>query len=257
MKRRCVRNWVVAFVLFLGIGVLTACVQSPARFGMVKDRSTGLQYGSVIDRTFITDPSFFKNNRLKIRMRNTSGDSAFDLRRFTNDLESAFAANGYEPTRENDFGLLVDVNVKYSGQVQRNLAKEYALLGAAGGGIAGAAKSGDTLGALGGTLAGASFGAVAGSFVTEDTYIIVAHVTVGIIKESRKSASKKIIFSRSFKPHEDEEGRLIKEEERTARRFKKTLSTDVSVFAGGTNVAQSRIADEVRRRLIRIVGDII
>lgn len=78
-----------------------------------------------------------------------------------------------------------------------------------------------------------------------------------MVRQPRKESSKTIIFSRSPNPAEDEEERLYKEEERGVASIRKCSMADVAVYAGGTNVPQSRIAGEVRQRLIRIVGDFI
>ena len=224
------------------------------RPGMVIDPKTGLMFGSRIERTFVTDASFYVNRKIKVRTRNTSGDTAFGLRQFTDQLRAAYAASGYEPTAKDDFGLLIDVNVRYSGQIQTNLATEFAFLGVVGGGLAGASISGNNIGTAAGAAAGATLGAVLGSFITNDTYIIIADVTFGVIKKSKKS-KKKITFSRSQKlkniDDPDEEEKVIK------TGFKRAHSTSVAVFAGGRNVTQSKIAGEVRQRIIRIVGDFI
>jgi len=234
--------------------LLSSCVgQQTTRMGMVKDPKTGLMFGSVVGRNIVTDASFYNNNKIKVRTRNTSGDRAFGLREFTDELRKTYANNGYQPTAENDFGLLVDVNVMYSGQIQRNMSSQYALLGAAGGGIAGY-RSQANAGTVIGTVAGATLGSILGSFVTDDTYIIVADVTFGIIKKYNKS-SKTVTFSRSPKlsniDDTDDNEKII------ARGFKKTYHTQVAVYAGGRNVSQAEIANEVRRRIIRIVGDFI
>ena len=211
-------------------------------------------FGSVIEKTLVTDSSFYTNKKIKVRTRNTSGDVAFGLKQFADKLRAAYAANGYEPTTKDDFGLLIDVNVKYSGQIQTNMATEYGFLGGVGGGLTGAAKSGDNFGIAAGAAAGATVGAVLGSFITEDTYIIIARVTFGILKEYKRS-KKKITFSRSQKlkniddPDEDE--KVYK------RVFKKGYSTNIAVFAGGDNTPQSKIAEQVRQRIIRIVSDFI
>lgn len=245
---------IAAFVVSI---FAVGCVgKPPVRLGMVENRETGLQFGSVVDGTLLTDASFYRNKKIKLRTRNTSGDVAFDLDNLEGQLTRAYAAKGYEPTADDDFGLMLDVNVKYSGQIQESLALDYGLLGAAGGGIAGAAHGGGVATAAG-VLTGATFGSIVGSYVTDDTYIIIARVTFAQVKEPRKKASKTITFSRSFKPDEDEEDRIRKEERRSARSFKKAHPVDVAVFAGGRNAPQAKIAEEVRQRLIRIVGDII
>ncbi len=84
----------------------------------------------------------------------------------------------------------------HSGQVQSNLAGEFGFLGAAAGGIVGANSGGPatTIGVIG----GATLGSIIGSFVTDDTYIFVAKVTVGIIKGTPKRNEKSITFSRSI-----------------------------------------------------------
>lgn len=244
------------FVCVFALTVMLAgCIgQSTTRMGMVKDPKTGLMFGSVIEKSLVTDASLYTNKKIKVRTRNTSGDVAFGLREFTDRLRAAYAANGYEPTTKDDFGLLIDVNVKYSGQIQTNMATEFGFLGAVGGGLAGASQTSDTIGTAAGAAAGATVGAVLGSFITEDTYIIIARVTFGVLKEYRRS-KKKITFSRSEKlkniddPDEDE--KVYK------RAFKKGYSTDIAVFAGGRNVTQAEIASQVRQRIVRIVSDFI
>jgi hypothetical protein len=233
---------------------MVSCVNPPARMGMVKNPQTGLQYGSVVERNLVTDSSFYANKKIKIRIRNTSGDVAFDLGDFSRQLRAAYVANGYTPTQGDDFGLLIDVNVMYSGQMQTNLAKEFTFLGAAGGGLSGAAISNsDAIGTTGGVFAGAVFGNILGSYITDDTYVIVSRVTFAEIKDKAKS-SKSISFSRSPKHRYEEEDR---ESQKSTRGFKNTYSTGVSVFAGGRNVPQSHIAGEVKSRIIRIVSNII
>ena len=246
------------FGLIVAMFVVQGCgniVNPLARGGMVKDPATGLQFESVVekDTNIVTDASFYANKKIKVRTRNTSGDTAFDLRQFKDRLRSAYASNGYEPSNAGDFGLLIDVNVMYSGQIQRNLSNEFGFLGAAGGGVAGAAIGGDAIGAAGGVLAGAVFGSIVGSYVTDDTYIIVLEVTFGVIKEI-KGSKKTITFSRSPKYNYEKEDEEIN---RNKRGFKKTYKSKIAVFAGGRNVPQSRIAEEVRQRIIRIVSDII
>ncbi len=229
-------------------------VNPPSRMGMVKDPETGLQIGSVVEKNLVTDASFYKNRKLKVRTRNTSGDPVFDLARFTSRLKSAYAVAGYKPTSGDEFGLLVDVNVIYSGQVQKNMAGEFGFLGASAGGLAGVARGGDIAPAAG-TIAGATLGSIVGSFVTDDTYIIVAKVTFGIIKGAPKRDGKSITFSRSISGHPEDAEEI--EERRKARGFRQTHSTGISVFAGGRNVHQSDIAGMVRQRFVRIIRDII
>ena len=166
-------------------------------------------------------------------------------------MEESYRAKGYIPTSEDDFGLLIDVNVTYSGHIQTNLANDYAFLGAAAGGIAGF-RSGTDAGTVIGTIAGATLGSILGSFVTDDTYIIIARVTFGIVKKGSKRPKRRITFDRSPRLRDADD-----DDEARGRGFRRTISTRVAVFAGGRNTAQSHIAAEVRRRFARIVSDVI
>lgn len=232
--------------------MMTACAPT-TRYGMVKNPKTGLMFGSIVGKPLVTDATFYNNRKIKIRIRNTSGDVAFGLRQFTNEIQAAYASNGYEPTNDADFGLLLDLNVKYSGQIQTNLVKEFAFLGGTAGGIKGGITHG-TIGAVAGVAAGVTLGAILGSYVTDDTYIIIVDVTFGVIKKSKKS-KKRITFSRSEKlkniDDPDEEEKVMN------RGFKKTYRTFITVFAGGRNAPQGEIAGEVRQRIVRIVSEII
>jgi len=238
-------------IAFIAAGLSACSYPSSTRMGMVTDEETGLMFGSAIEKNLITDASFYRNRKIKVRTRNTSGDEVFNLGRFSDDLNTAYATKGYEPTSAEDFGLLMDVNVMYSGQVQTNRASSYRLIGA----LLGATYGGETdRGLLTGTVTGAALGNIAGHFDTQDTYMVVAQVTFGVLKPY-KETRKRITFSRSAKlktiddPNEDE--KIIN------RGFKKTVSTQIAVYAGGRNLAQSEIAEEVRKRAVRIVADFI
>jgi len=231
---------------------LTSCI-TPAkpRLGMVRDESSGLMYGSAIENNLVTDASFYKNRKIKVRTRNTSGDPAFDLARFTGDLNAAYAAKGYEPTSQEDFGLIMDVNVMYSGQVQTNRASSYRLIGA----LMGATYGGETQrGLLTGTVSGAAIGNIMGQFDTQDTYMVIAQVTFAVLKPYTQT-KKRITFSRGDKLKNIDDPN--EEEKVITRSLKKTYNTQIAVYAGGRNLAQSKIVDEVRKRAVRIVADYI
>lgn len=236
-------------VVVLAFCSAAACAPLP-RNGMVVDPETGLQFGSVIEKNILLDASQFENKKVKIRIRNTSGDPAFDLDRFYGDLASAYGGKGYLVTDTNDYGMLIDVNVTYSGQVSRNLSGEFGFLGAAAGGLTGAGVArNQTLGASAGVVAGATLGSIIGSYVTDDTYIVIAYVSLGVVEPERGKQSSTIVFSSS---------QDTKKEEKTGfRPFRQRINTGISVYAGGRNVPQSGIASQVRQRFKRILSDVI
>ena len=235
------------FINLFALLVLTGCA-SPNRLGMISDPDTGLQYGSVIEKSFFIDSSQFENNKMKISARNVSGDAHYNIRSFVNSLENSFIEKGYNIGRRENFGIKYDVIIEYSGHIQSNMSAQYGFLGGAAGGIAGyrsEAKAGEAIG----ILAGATIGAIAGSYVTDDTYIIIARVTIGII-DRVNNHKKTVTFSSSPKLQEEDENSGT-----TA--FEKVMTTRVAVFAGGRNVKQADIVQGVKSRLQNIISDII
>lgn len=219
--------------------------------GMVIDEDTGLMYGSAIQHNMVTDATLYVNRKIKVRTRNTSGDEVFSLQTFADGLQSAYADKGYVPTSTDDFGLLMDVNVMYSGQVQTNQSASYSMIGA----LMGSTYGGQTdRGLITGTVSGAALGNIIGHYATQDTYMIIAQVTFAVLKPSTQSR-RRITFSRSTKLKDIDDPN---EEKKVMRRkFKNTFTTQIAVYAGGRNLKQSQIAEEVRKRAVRIVADFL
>ena len=217
---------------------------------MVKDKQTGVQIGSVIERSFFIDPSQFKNKRVKITTRNVSGDGAYKLSGLESSIEKAFIDKGYLPVKDDTFGVKVDINVMYSGHMQTNMAERFGFLGAATGGIAGYrsdAKAGTAIG----LLAGATLGSIIGSYISDDTYIIVSEVSIGISDAPDEERDAKVI---RFDSSQD----LQKEKIRSNfKPFREIVSSKVAVFAGGRNMQQDQVTSQVKNRLIEIVKDVI
>jgi hypothetical protein len=230
--------------------VFTNCAPQ-SRMGMVVDPETGLQMGSVTSKNIVADSGQFENRKVKLNIRNTSGEAVFNLYNFRNNLEQSLSMKGYQPTKDDDFGVLIDVNVRYSGQATQDRAKEFGLLGAAGGGLAGYDRRRDFVGTGAGILVGATIGAVVGSFVRDETYLIIADVAVGIIDPRRGSTSKTIIMDSSPLMKDEQEIRT------GIRPFNQRLETQIAVYAGGRNASQNTIAEAVRQRFLRILLDII
>lgn len=236
--------------LFAIIGVtVSACQQTGNRLNMVADPASGLRYGSVIEKSIFVDPEQFEDDRIKVTIRNTSGDTALDVHDLKSGLERAYGSKGYDPV-DRDFGLKLDLNVVYSGHIQRDMSTKYGFLGAAAGGIAGY-RSSTRAGTAIGVLAGATLGSIIGATQTVDTYIVVAEVALGVRDGGGGKAgnSKTVVFGSSPKKQETRK--------RAFKPFRGVIRTKVAVYGGGRNVTQAQIIGEVRRRLIRIVGDVI
>lgn len=226
---------------------LLGCAQ-PNRLGMIRDPSTGIQYGSIIERSFFIDSSQFENNQIKISARNVSGDYDYNIRHFITQLKAAFVEKGYSFGNPKEFGVKFDVIVEYSGHIQKNMATQYGFLGGLAGGVTGyrsKARAGEAIG----VLTGATLGAIAGSYITDDTYVIIIKVTVGIMNRV-KNSKKSITFSSS--PELQDETEVL-----GVNFFRDMKTTKIAVFAGGRNVSQTEVIQGVKDRLLSIVSDII
>ena len=234
----------------VGILLLASCAQQ-SRYGMVVDPNTGLMIGSNVSRNMFLDSSQLGNKTIKVTVRNTSGDPNFDLYGFTEQLKRSYASKGFVPTDSDDFGMRLDVNVVANSQIQQSLASQYGLLGASAGGIGGQLIDGDGTGAGVGIVAGAALGSILGSYETDDTYIVVAQVRIGLTDRRVSRSEKTITFSRSGATEEE------RESDKVFAPFRYQSTNRVAVYAGGRNTPQSSIVSPVRQRMVRILGDII
>ncbi len=235
------------FVLIWLSIFLLSCAQSN-RMGMITDHNDGYQYGSSVEKNLLVDSSQFANSKLKLTLRNISGDLSYDLDGVRQSLENNFRSKGYQITNGPGFGIRYDVNILYSGHVQRNLAGEYAFLGGTAGGLIGHGGGYDN-GALVGVIAGAALGAIAGSYSTDDTYIVIVEVSIAITDAYRGKKKKTITFDSS--PYKDEV------RDSGVKSYQQTLRSKIAVYAGGRNASQQAISSGVRKRIVRIVSDII
>lgn len=243
---RLTKCWIVLCVAVF----LAGCADS-SRMGMVRDAKTGLQFGSQIEHNIFIDPSQFRNKAIKITTRNVSGDQAYQLSSFNKDLYNAFSSKGYVPTTSDSFGIKLDINVLYSGQIQQNMASQFAFLGGAAGGISGY-RSDTRAGTATGVLVGATLGSILGSYVTDDTYVIVAEVSFGVTDSIGDAQTDKKTITFGSSPQLQEENIPT-----NYKPFREVLRTKIAVFAGGRNVSQQQIAEQVKQRLISIVSDSI
>jgi hypothetical protein len=236
-------------LLILGfVGIIFFGCASQQRYGMTEDPDSGLQYGSIVERNLVIDAAQLENRRMKVSIRNTSGDSAYDLSGLQEVLERSYIGKGYELSRGDDFGIRIDINILYSGRVRRDLMVEFAFLGASAGGIVGY-RSDTKAGTAIGILSGATLGGIIGSYVTDNTYIVIGEISIGITRPGSGETETSVVFSSSRKEERQERTGI--------KRFDETMRSKLAVFAGGRNVSQAQIAAGVRERIKRILCDII
>lgn len=236
-------------MLLASVFLLASCAET-TRLGMTRDNQTGIQIGSAIEHSFFTDAGQFKNRQIKVTTRNVSGEAAYRLRGLEGLLEQAFREKGFTPVKDEGFGIKLDVNVIYSGHAQQNMAQQFGFLGGAAGGITGY-RSDTRASTATGLLAGATIGAIIGSYITDDTYIVIAEVSIGVSDSPDSSSDKKVIrFDSSPQLQEEKSSGNFKA-------FRQINKTRVAVYAGGRNMSQDQVAEQVKLRLIDIVRDVI
>lgn len=237
-----------AFVAGTGALALAGCQANPSpQLGLVRDPQTGLAFGSVVEKHIVFDANQVRDRRLRVFVRNTSGDPAFDLGGYASLIKAGYASRGFQPVETDTYGLRVDVNVVRSSQISENYMLEFGFLGAAAGGIAGR-RSNLSQGTAIGILSGATLGAILGSHVANDTFIVIAAFSLSVYDSRTGVSERGITFEGS--------PRLV-ERDADFRPARMVLQNQFAVFAGGRNVSQVAIAEQVRQRSARIAADMV
>lgn len=250
LKRVCLVG-----LLVVGAMLLAACnSKQPNKYHLVKDEDTGFSYGAAKNGEFIADPALFRNSKLKLRIRNTTGDPSLDLYGFREQLETAYSTIGYDITQGDDFGILLDINVLYFGQVTEMLPKEYTFLATGAGGLAGtvvgasSGRQGAMIGMAAGSLVGATIGEIIRKYNTEETFSIISSVTMATVMPEYVDDETTISFVT---------GKKVRNKKTNFKGFRSRHTVMLGVYAGGRRVGKSDIIEEVRSRHLRILKDII
>ena len=234
--------------------LLSACRRGSVD-GMVVDPATERMYGMRSDGALFTDPALYPNRRLKLTLRNMSGDPVWDLDDTREQIYRGYLDKGYERSDGVDFGLKVDLNVVRSQQFDRDMMAQYSFLGAAAGAAAGLGVGGVVAGTAGvasgaaiGTASGVSLGTLAGYFVQDNIYVVITQATFAIRRHASKPR-RVITF--------DGSPRIEEWEESTTGAFQKVEHVTISNYGGGRSVTQKDIADDIRARQVRSLISLI
>ncbi|MFW5501253.1 MULTISPECIES: complement resistance protein TraT [unclassified Maridesulfovibrio] len=238
----------IAVAMLAALVIMSGC-RSKQRMGMVREQSTGLLYGSMTSGNFMVDPSQFDTPILKLTIRNTSGDPAINLKALRKSIEKSYIDKGYKVVKTGKYSAHLDINLRYSGQISQNMVDEISLWGGTGGAYLGATL-GQTLDSMIlGSASGAAIGAIIGQYTTQDTYVMVADVILGVVDKYAKKRKAIVQFDDTRIKWEDEDDGF------TSYRSRERIKA--AVYAGGDNTAQSKIVRGVTLRFKRILQDII
>ena len=243
--------------LFLATGLaaaLSAC-QRGNRGDMVVDPKTDRMYGMRSDASVFTDSSMFPNRRLKLSLRNMSGDQVWDLDATRERLYQGYMGKGYERSEGSDFGVKVDLNVVRSQQFDSDMMAQFGFLGATGGALAGAGIGGAAAGATGaaagagiGMASGAALGTMAGYFTTDSIYVVITEA-IFAVKRNASKARRVVTF--------DGSPRVEEWEESSYGSFHRVHRVLIANYGGGRGVTQTDIAQDIRERQIRSLISLI
>lgn len=241
--------------LLAGLALPLAACRRDNVGDMVVDGRTNRMYGMRSDKTLFTDPSLFPNKRLKLTLRNMSGDAVWDLDATRDRLYQGYISKGYERSDGADFGLKIDLNVIRSQQYDSDMMTQYGFLGANAGMLAGGAIGGARQGAtaaaqggLGGLAAGAALGTLAGYFTSDNIYVVITEATFAVRRNATKPR-RVVTFDGSPRVEEWEESGYGS--------FHSVDRVLIANYGGGRNVTQGEIADDIRDRQIRSLISLI
>lgn len=241
-------------MLASGMAALLAGCQRRNSGDMVVDSRTDRMYGMRSDGSVFTDAALYSNRRLKVSLRNLSGDPVWDLDGTRDKIVQGYAAKGYEHSDGNDFGIKVDLNVIRSQQFDNDLMAQYSILGAAAGSVAGGAIGGavngigiSTGGAIG-MAAGVALGTLAGYFTADHIYVVVTEATFAIRRNASK-ARRVVTFDGSPRVEEWEESGYGS--------FNRVHRVTIANYGGGRSVSQLDMAQDIRDRQVRSLISLI
>lgn len=215
----------------------------------------GLQIGSVTSKNLFIDPSQFANRKVKLRLRNSSGDPSLDINKLKSVISNGLVSAGYEIV-DRDFGIVIDVNAYQLQAVATGNVRNNSGIGLVLGGVAGYEGGRRPGGITAGS--GAILGAVAGYALEEiiraqgeyATYLALCDVNIGVV---RKEFTKKDRFMIGGNKIEHKE----KDEEDTFTNFALRDTLKVAVYAGDRSAPKQATIDALVDRLGRIVANLI
>lgn len=218
-------------------------------------RDPGLTLGSAVSRNLFVDASQFGNRRVKVRLRNSSGDPGVDMARMRGDVEAGLRAAGYQTTDEN-FGIVVDANLYFMNSVATGRRQASNEVGALLGGVAGyeMAKGrggiGAGAGAILGAIAGATLQDVLRSHSDSDSYLAVCDVNIGVVQQQSTRRDSFVIGGNRFE-------REREHPDPTFESFAQRETVKVFVYAGDRRERRDRVMQAIQERLARVMSNLI
>ncbi|ADX45661.1 TraT complement resistance family protein [Paracidovorax avenae ATCC 19860] len=210
--------------------------------------------GSATSKNVFVDPSQFANRTVKLRLRNSSGDPSIDVSAIRSAMESGLRAAGYQIGEQN-FGILVDVNLYFMNSVAQGRQRASNELGMLLGGVAGYEMAkrpggmGPGSGALLGAVAGATLQEVLRANNEYDSYLVLSDVNVGVVKQENRKKDFFVIGGNRIEQRQEDNG--------TFESFAMRETVKVAVYAGDRRERRGQVMDAIQDRLARVLSNLL
>ncbi len=210
--------------------------------------------GSATSKNVFVDPGQFANRTVKLRLRNSSGDPSIDVSAIRGAMESGLRAAGYQIGEQN-FGILVDVNLYFMNSVAQGRQRASNELGMLLGGVAGYEMAkrpggmGPGSGALLGAVAGATLQEVLRSNNEYDSYLVLSDVNVGVVKQENLKKDFFVIGGNRIEQRQEDNG--------TFESFAMRETVKVAVYAGDRRERRGQVMDAIQDRLARVLSNLL
>lgn len=218
----------------------------------------GLMIGSSTSKNLFLDSSQFANRKVKLRLRNSSGDPGINMSRVRGAIEAGLRDAGYQVVDSEDFGILVDVNMFQLQSAAATRVRDSSGLGTLLGAVAGfeATRRNSNSGVAVGS--GVILGAVAGYKLEEiiransevTTYVALSDVNIGVVRRESTAKDSFTIGGNKY-VHKDES------ESPTFKGFALRDTIRVAVYAGDDFEKRNLTVDAILDRLGRVVSNLI
>lgn len=224
-------------------------------------RDNAFKIGSATSGNIFVDPSQFANRTVKVRLRNSSGDPSIDVSHIRAAVESGLRAAGYQ-IGEQDFGILVDINLYFMNTVAQGRQRASNEVGALLGGVAGyelAKRPGGVgagSGALLGAIAGATLQEVLRSHTEYDTHLVLSDVNIGVLRQEHKKKDFFVIGGNRIEQREAAD-KGNGNGNGTFESFAMRETVKVAVYAGDRRERRAQVMDAIQERLARVLSNLI
>lgn len=228
---------------------LSACAPVPRQV-------QGLLVGSEMSKNLFLDSSQFASRKVKLRLRNSSGDPQLDMARLRGTIEAGLRDAGYQMV-DKDFGILMDVNLFQVQSAAATRVKDTSGLSVLLGGVVGyEVARNQSRGIASGS--GAILGAIAGYKLEEvirahsevTSYIALSDVNIGVVRRESRAADSFVIGGNKLELKDESEPPEF-------TNFARRETVRIAVYAGDDYDKRNQTIAALVERLGRIVANII